>query len=171
MNTLILGGVRSGKSRFAESLATQGSGSKILIATGTAGDEEMAARIAAHRAKRAPGWKVIEEPLHLAAALAKASTPGAFVVVDCLTLWLTNLLCHADAELVDTEVESLIGSLPALSGDHVFVANEVGLGIMPINELARKFSDAAGLLHQRLGALCDSVILTVAGIPMTVKRG
>jgi adenosylcobinamide kinase/adenosylcobinamide-phosphate guanylyltransferase len=170
MNTLVLGGVRSGKSRFAESLAVQGAGSKILIATGTAGDQGMAARIAAHRAKRATSWKVIEEPLHLAAALAKAATPGTFVVVDCLTLWLTNLLCHADADLLNMEVESLISSLPALSGDNVFVANEVGLGIMPINELARKFTDAAGMLHQRLGTLCDSVVLMVAGIPMTIKR-
>lgn len=130
----------------------------------------MAARIAAHRAKRATSWKVIEKPLHLAAAMAKAANPGAFVVVDCLTLWVTNLLCHADTELFDTEVEALISSLPALSGDHVFMANEVGLGIMPINELARKFTDAAGVLHQRLGALCDSVVLMIAGIPMTIKR-
>jgi adenosylcobinamide kinase / adenosylcobinamide-phosphate guanylyltransferase len=169
MKTLVLGGVRSGKSRFAEALALQSAGTKILIATGTAGDKEMASRIAAHRARRAMSWTVIEEPLHLAEALGRAATPGAVVLVDCLTLWLTNLVCHRDPEVINKQVESLICLLPELSGDYIFVANEVGFGIMPINELARQFGDAAGVLHQRLAVLCESVVLMVAGIPMTIK--
>jgi adenosylcobinamide kinase / adenosylcobinamide-phosphate guanylyltransferase len=169
MKTLVLGGVRSGKSRFAEALAQRNAGSVTLIATGTAGDEEMAARIAAHRARRPVHWSVVEEPLHLARALVRTATPGSVVVVDCLTLWLTNLLCHSDSRLLDTEVEALMASLPNLPGDQVLVGNEVGFGIMPINDLARRFGDAAGVLHQRLAALCDSAVLMVAGLPLTVK--
>jgi adenosylcobinamide kinase/adenosylcobinamide-phosphate guanylyltransferase len=169
VKTLVLGGVRSGKSRYAEALASRSAGAVTLIATGTAGDEEMATRIAAHRARRAATWTVVEEPLHLAGALARTATPGTVVVVDCLTLWLTNLLCHADPAILDTELEALVESLPNLPGNQVFVGNEVGFGIMPINDLARRFGDAAGILHQRLAALCDFVVLMVAGLPLTVK--
>jgi adenosylcobinamide kinase / adenosylcobinamide-phosphate guanylyltransferase len=171
VKTLILGGVRSGKSRFAEALALKNAKSATLIATGTAGDEEMAARIAAHRERRAPSWTVIEEPLLLAATLARAAAPGNVVVVDCLTLWLTNLLCHADPAVLDREVEALIDVLPALPGQQIFVGNEVGFGIMPIDGLARRFGDAAGVLHQRLAAACDAVVLMVAGLPQTIKDG
>jgi adenosylcobinamide kinase/adenosylcobinamide-phosphate guanylyltransferase len=169
VKTLILGGVRSGKSRFAEVLALKNATCATLIATGTAGDDEMAARIAAHRERRAASWTVIEEPLLLAAALRSTATPGAVVVVDCLTLWLTNLLCHADPAVLDREVEALMGALPALPGRQIFVGNEVGFGIMPIDGLARRFGDAAGVLHQRLAAACDAVVLMVAGLPLTIK--
>jgi adenosylcobinamide kinase/adenosylcobinamide-phosphate guanylyltransferase len=169
VKTLILGGVRSGKSRYAEVLALGNTKCPTLIATGTAGDEEMAVRIAAHRERRAASWAVIEEPLLLAAALARAAAPGAVVVVDCLTLWLTNLLCHADPAVLDREVEALMGALPALPGQQIFVGNEVGFGIMPIDGLARRFGDAAGVLHQRLAAVCDAVVLMVAGLPLTIK--
>jgi adenosylcobinamide kinase/adenosylcobinamide-phosphate guanylyltransferase len=169
MKTLILGGVRSGKSRFAETLALNHAQDPTLIATGTAGDEEMAARIAAHRARRAATWTVKEEPLRLAAALSTSTRPGAVVVVDCLTLWLSNLLCQDDAGLLDREVEAFLRTVPSLPGHQVFVANEVGFGIMPINALARRFGDAAGVLHQRLALLCDTVVLMVAGIPLGIK--
>ncbi len=169
MRSLILGGVRSGKSRHAESLAQAVAGPVTLIATGTAGDEEMAARIAAHRANRPSRWNVVEEPVHLARALARAALPGGVVIVDCLTLWLTNILCHEDPRMLDTEVEALAALLPDLPGVQILVGNEVGFGIMPVNALARRFGDVAGVLHQRLAGLCDSVVLMVAGIPLTVK--
>ena len=169
MKTLVLGGVRSGKSRHAECLARDATGPITLIATGTAGDEEMAARIAAHRANRPARWSVIEEPLRLSNALARAATADSTVIVDCLTLWLTNLLCHANTKLLKTEVESLLAALPQLPGTLIFVGNEVGFGIMPINDLARRFGDAAGVLHQRLAVVCDRVVLMIAGLPLTVK--
>jgi adenosylcobinamide kinase / adenosylcobinamide-phosphate guanylyltransferase len=169
VKTLILGGVRSGKSRFAEALALKNARTMTLIATGTAGDDEMAARIAAHRERRAANWTVIEEPVLLAAALTRSAAPGTVVVVDCLTLWLTNLLCHADSVLLDREVEALMVALPTLPGHQVFVGNEVGFGIMPVNELARRFGDAAGILHQRLAAVCDTLVLMVAGLPLIIK--
>jgi adenosylcobinamide kinase/adenosylcobinamide-phosphate guanylyltransferase len=169
VRTLILGGVRSGKSRHAEELAREAAVPVTLIATATAGDEEMAARIAAHRARRPANWTVIEEPLHLAHALARASHPESTVIVDCLTLWLTNLLCHADPALLETEVNSLMSALAALPGHQILVGNEVGLGIMPVNDLARRFVDVAGDVHRRVGLLCDRVVLLVAGLPITLK--
>jgi adenosylcobinamide kinase / adenosylcobinamide-phosphate guanylyltransferase len=169
MKTLVLGGVRSGKSRYAESLAREAVRPITVIATGTAGDQEMTARIAAHRACRPAHWSVIEEPLYLSDALFRASNPDSLIVIDCLTLWLSNLLLHTDTRLLDSEVEGLIAALPDLPGSHIFVGNEVGFGIMPINALARRFGDAAGLLHQQLAAVCDRVVLVVAGLPLTVK--
>lgn len=169
MKTLVLGGVRSGKSRYAESLAREAVGPITVVATGTVGDEEMAARIAAHRARRPAHWTVIEEPLYLSGALSRVSNPDSLIIIDCLTLWLSNLLCHVDSRLLDTEVERLLAALPDLPGNHIFVANEVGLGIMPINALARRFADTTGLLHQRLAAACDRVVLMIAGLPLTLK--
>jgi adenosylcobinamide kinase/adenosylcobinamide-phosphate guanylyltransferase len=169
VKTLVLGGVRSGKSRHAEALAQQLAGTITVIATAAAGDEEMAARIAAHRAMRPVHWAVVEEPLHLSHALSRAATPESAIIVDCLTLWLTNLLCHTDPRLLESEVEALISVLPGLPGTQVLVGNEVGLGIMPVSQLARRFGDAAGNLHQRLAAICDCVVLMVAGVPLTVK--
>jgi adenosylcobinamide kinase/adenosylcobinamide-phosphate guanylyltransferase len=168
-----------------------------LIATGAAGDDEMAARIAAHRAQRPLEWRVIEEPIHLSQALLAAapsagataalppgesaqtaespgatrcgSSTGPVVIVDCLTLWLTNLLCHSDGDLLEKEVEALFHVLPRLKATVVFVSNEVGFGIMPVNELARRFADHAGILHQRLAVLVDRVVLMVAGLAVTIK--
>jgi adenosylcobinamide kinase/adenosylcobinamide-phosphate guanylyltransferase len=169
VRTLVLGGVRSGKSRYAEGLAGAAAGRHTVIATGTAGDKEMTARIAAHRAQRPAHWCVIEEPLHLARALVRSAAPESVIVVDCLTLWLTNLLCHADPLLLESEVEALMALLAALPGTQILVGNEVGLGVMPVNELARRYADVAGTVHQRLAAICDHVILMVAGLPMMVK--
>jgi len=170
MKILVLGGVRSGKSRYAGTLASRAAGPTTLIATATAGDAEMAQRIAAHRASRPAHWRVIEEPLHLAEVLAKVAAPHSVVIVDCLTLWLTNLLCQEAADGGAAQVDTLLATLPGLPGTLIFVSNEVGLGIMPVNALARRFGDVAGNLHQRLATLCDRVLLMVAGLPLTVKE-
>lgn len=164
--TLVLGGARSGKSRFAEDLVA-GSGLRpVLIATAEAGDEEMAARIAAHRARRGPGWTAVEEPLELASALA-AVAPGQAALVDCLTLWLANLM--AAGRDVDAARRTLAAALPGLAAPAVLVSNEVGQGIVPDNALARRFRDAAGLLHQDVAAAADRVWFVVAGLPRRLK--
>ena len=163
--TLILGGARSGKSRYAEGLITALPGPWIYVATAEARDREMAERIAAHRARRGTGWTTIEAPRDLAGALAAhGKTP---VLVDCLTLWLSNVLL-ADAD-VDAEIAQLEGSLAHVAAPIVLVANEVGFGIVPDNALGRRFRDLQGLLNQRIAARADRVILVVAGLPLTMK--
>ena len=169
MRTLVLGGVRSGKSRYAEALAQAQSAPVLLLATATAGDAEMARRIEAHRARRPAQWAVLEEPLSLAAALSNAAAPNRLILVDCLTLWLTNLFCLDDAQRLHSEVGRLVETWPTLPGEVVAVSNEVGMGIMPINELARRFADVAGELHQALAASSERVVSVVAGIPVIVK--
>jgi adenosylcobinamide kinase / adenosylcobinamide-phosphate guanylyltransferase len=169
VRTLILGGVRSGKSRYAETLAHAHSGAVIVLATATAGDPEMARRIEIHRARRPAQWAVLEEPLALAAALTKAAAPGRLVLVDCLTLWLSNLLCQDDPTRLETEMARLQEVWPKLPGEVVAVSNEVGMGIMPVNELARRFADIAGELHQVLAAHSERVVSVVAGIPVIIK--
>ena len=164
--TLVLGGARSGKSRHAETLVTALAQPWLYIATGEPRDNEMAARIAEHRARRGDEWQTVEAPHDLAAALA-AVPAGAAVLVDCLTLWLTNvMLAGAD---VDAEISRFERALEERTGPVILVTNEVGLGIVPENALARRFRDAAGRLNQRLARLADRVILLVAGIPMKVK--
>ena len=169
MKALILGGVRSGKSRYAAELARQQGCPITLIATGAALDDEMAARIEAHRANRPATWAVVEEPTHLAAALAATAGENRVVLVDCLTLWLSNMLCGDDPDALRRESRSLVETLPALPGHCVLVANEVGLGIIPVNALARRFADEAGAIHQGLAGICDRVVFMVAGLPLTVK--
>jgi adenosylcobinamide kinase / adenosylcobinamide-phosphate guanylyltransferase len=166
---LVLGGVRSGKSRYADQVARARPGAVTVIATGEARDEEMAARIEAHRRQRDARWRVIEEPVRLAAALRAADSTEGLVIVDCLTLWLSNLLGADDEEAAQRETRALLDALPALPGDCILISNEVGFGIIPASPLARRFGDEAGLLHQRVAALCDRVILLVAGLPLTVK--
>ncbi len=168
--TLILGGVRSGKSRYADALAVARSRPVTVIATGAAQDEEMAARIEAHRRHRDARWRVIEEPVHLAAALRTALSRNGPVIVDCLTLWLSNLLCGDDPGAAPREIESLLHTLSALDGECILISNEVGFGIIPVSALARRFGDEAGALHQRIASLCDRVVLMVAGLPLTVKE-
>lgn len=164
--TLVLGGARSGKSRHAEALVTAHPAPWLYLATAQALDAEMAARIAAHRADRVPGWETVETPLDLAGTLA-AAPDGRPVLVDCLTLWLSNLLlAGGDPE---AETEALAARLARPAGPWVLVANEVGLGIVPENALARRFRDAAGRLNQRVAAVADAVVLTVAGLPLKVK--
>ncbi len=164
--TLILGGARSGKSRFAEGLALQAE-RPYYLATGQAWDTEMADRIKTHKAQRGPQWDNIEEPLALTDRLKALSVPEKPILVDCLTLWLTNLMM-AEYDIA-VERQRLLECLPDLPGPVLFVSNEVGFGIVPDNALARRFRDEAGRLHQALAARADSVYLLVAGIPMTVK--
>jgi adenosylcobinamide kinase/adenosylcobinamide-phosphate guanylyltransferase len=166
MLELILGGARSGKSRLAEARAKEGGLPVTYIATGQALDEEMAARIAHHQSRRPQEWPTVEVPLRLAAALANEAAPDRCLLVDCLTLWLSNLLL-AGAE--GEEVPALLEALPALPGRVILVSNEVGWGVVPANALARRFTDEQGRLNQRVAALCDRVSLTVAGLAVELK--
>ena len=164
--TLVLGGARSGKSRHAEALTLRHPPPWRYIATARALDAEMATRIAEHRARRSEGWITAEAPLDLPAALAEAPD-GQPVLIDCLTLWLSNLLlAGADPE---PEASRLAAALAARRGPWVAVANEVGLGIVPETPLARRFRDAAGRLNQAVAAAADEVLLLVAGLPLRLK--
>lgn len=165
--TLVLGGARSGKSRHAEGLVTALGGPRLYIATARVWDNEMAERVAAHRDDRGPGWTTVEEPLDLTGALRRHAAGGTGVLVDCLTLWLTNLMM-AERD-VEAETAALVATLATLPGRIVLVSNEVGLGIVPDNALARRFRDHAGRLHQAVAALAPTVVLTVAGLPLHVK--
>jgi adenosylcobinamide kinase/adenosylcobinamide-phosphate guanylyltransferase len=164
--TLVLGGARSGKSRYAEWLIATYPKPWIYVATAEARDDEMAERIAAHKAKRDAGWQTVEAPQDLADAL-KAAPSDAAVLVDCLTLWLSNLMEGAfDIETQTTRLQAALGER---AGPTVLVSNEVGLGIVPDNALARRFRDLQGTLNQRLAAQAARVIMMVAGLPVPVK--
>ena len=165
--TLVLGGARSGKSRHAETLVEAQPGACIYLATAEPGDEEMAERIRRHRARRGVRWETLEEPLDLAAALRRAARPDGAVLVDCLTLWLSNLL--GAARDAGSETQRLVAALPELSRPVVFVSNEVGLGIVPEGALARAFVDHAGRLHQSLAGAAQSVLFMAAGLPLVLK--
>jgi adenosylcobinamide kinase/adenosylcobinamide-phosphate guanylyltransferase len=169
MRTLILGGARSGKSALAERLARESGREVVYLATAQAGDGEMAARIAHHRARRPAHWLCVEEPLALAAALRAQARADRFVLVDCLTLWLSNLLGDADPRRFGAERAALLDALPALPGEIALVGNEVGLGVVPLGELSRRFVDEAGRLHQSLAAACERVLLVAAGLPLALK--
>lgn len=162
--TLVLGGARSGKSTTAEGLLAS-QNKPVYLATGQAGDAEMAERIRHHRDRRGPAWETVEEPLDLVGALQKLS--GRPVLVDCLTLWLSNLMLAETP--VEAEIERLAVALPGLAGPVVFVANEVGLGIVPDNALARKFRDCAGRLNQTVAAACPRVFFVAAGLSLVLK--
>jgi adenosylcobinamide kinase / adenosylcobinamide-phosphate guanylyltransferase len=169
--TLVLGGARSGKSAWAESLIEQQMGDvwegAIYLATATAADTEMAARILEHRERRGPQWQTVEEPLQIAGALKKFADPMRPVLVDCLTLWLSNLMLNEQD--VTSELSELENHLNDLAGPVVFVSNEVGLSIVPDNALARAFRDHAGRLNQQLAARADFVVFITAGLPITLK--
>ena len=162
--TLVLGGARSGKSRHAESLITAGPPPWVYVATAEPLDDEMTSRIAAHRARRGAGWRDLEAPRDLAGALAGLRDA---VLVDCLTLWLSNLML-ADAD-IEAESARLEDVLTRMAAPVVLVSNEVGSGIVPDNALARRFRDAQGRLNQRIAARADRVVLMVAGLPLVVK--
>jgi adenosylcobinamide kinase / adenosylcobinamide-phosphate guanylyltransferase len=166
--TLILGGVRSGKTRLAQRVAVASGLAVTYVATATAGDAEMARRIGDHRAQRPVDWALIEEPLELARVLRAEAASGRCILVDCLTLWLTNLL-HAPGDVLTRERDGLLAVLPGLPGDLILVANETNLGVIPMGELSRRFCDEAGALHQDLVHSCDRVVLTVAGLPLVLK--
>ncbi|HEX9701585.1 MAG TPA: bifunctional adenosylcobinamide kinase/adenosylcobinamide-phosphate guanylyltransferase [Rhodospirillales bacterium] len=168
--TLILGGARSGKSRFAEELVLttlKPDGTAVFLATAEAGDAEMAARIARHRKRRGPVWRTVEEPLDLAVALARYTRPASPVLVDCLTLWLANVL--AAGRDADREIDGLVEALADAAGPVILVSNEVGHGIIPDNALARSYADHAGLMNQRVAVAADKVVLMSAGLPQVLK--
>jgi adenosylcobinamide kinase/adenosylcobinamide-phosphate guanylyltransferase len=178
--TLVLGGARSGKSAHAERLAAQSGKEIVYVATAGAGDNEMAKRIATHRAGRPAHWTTVEEPLALAAVLRQWRAPHRLVLVDCLTLWLTNLLFADGADYPDVgeialprrfhdERAALLAQLERDDGDVVFVSNEVGMGIVPFGAVTRAFADEAGRLNQAVAAACDHVVFVAAGLPLALK--
>jgi len=168
MLQLILGGARSGKSGHAQATA-QASGKPVcIIATAEAGDEEMQQRIALHRQQRPSHWQLVEQPIRLAGALREQDRADACLLVDCLTLWLSNLLLAGD-DCFERETEALFQLLPQLQAEVIFVSNEVGQGIIPLGELNRRFVDEAGRLHQRLAQLCERVDFMVAGLVNRLK--
>jgi adenosylcobinamide kinase/adenosylcobinamide-phosphate guanylyltransferase len=166
MKELILGGARSGKSAYAQRRAAESGLPVTVIVTGTAGDDEMAARIAHHRAARPADWRVVEAPRALAAALRAEAAAGRCLIVDCLTLWLMNLI---DGDFA-AERRALFDALPGLPGEVLFVANEIGLGIVPLGEETRRFRDEAGRLNQDLAAACERATLVAAGLPLPLKK-
>ncbi len=163
---LIIGGARSGKSALAERRASESGLEVIYLATATVGDGEMAARIAHHRQRRPAQWQTVEEPLHLAAALRGHASEQRLLLVDCLTLWLSNLLLGPGLE---PERGQLLGALGDLPGRIILVSNEVGWGIVPINDLARRFADEQGRLNQEVAARSVRVTLVAAGLPLELK--
>ena len=169
MKTLILGGVRSGKSRLAERLAIESTMPVTYIATATVQDAEMQQRIALHQVRRPEHWRLVEEPLQLAQALTALAQPDHCLLVDCLTLWLTNLLMSNDDERLAKEIHAFVTAVPNLPGTIILVSNETNLGIVPLGEMSRRFCDEAGLLHQKIAQVCDRVVLTVAGLPHLLK--
>ena len=163
---LILGGARSGKSALAELRARDSGLAVTYVATATAGDAEMQQRIAHHRQRRPAHWLTMEEPRALAATLRAEAAPDRCLLVDCLTLWLSNLLLGPGLE---PERQSLLDTLPTLPGQVILVSNEVGWGIVPMNELARRFADEQGRLNQAVAARCPRVTLVAAGLPLVLK--
>jgi len=180
---LILGGARSGKSALAEQRAMAGGRRVVYIATAEVRDDEMARRIAHHRARRPAGWGLREAPLQLAEVLREEARDDTCLLVDCLTLWLSNLLFAGaaarqaeagepvDCPLLARETQALETILPTLPGQVVLVSNEVGWGIVPMHPVSRCFADEQGRLNQRIAAVCDEVTLVAAGLPLTLKSG
>lgn len=164
---LVLGGARSGKSRYAQVWAEALAGKLVYLATAQAFDQEMRERIGLHRADRGPRWSTIEEPLELGEAITASSTPETVVLVDCLTLWASNLMLAERDTAAATE--GLVRSLSAAQGPVILVANEVGLGIVPDNALARRFRDVAGRINQEMAGVVDSAIFIAAGLPIILK--
>lgn len=164
---LVLGGARSGKSRFAQGLAEGSGKAPVLVATATAFDDEMRERIARHRSERGARWRTVEANIALCEALAREAGPERVVVVDCLTLWLTNVMLGGrDVAMESLSLAAQVASLPA---PVIYVSNEVGSGIVPDNLLAREFRDAQGRLNQAMARACDTVVLVTAGLPLTLK--
>ena len=170
MKELILGGARSGKSHYAEQRAKDSGLNVIYIATAQALDSEMQQRIEKHQEQRPSHWQLIEEPIHLVSALKENANNQTCILVDCLTLWLSNQLCSEEhkAKLLEN-IQSLVDTVSKLDGRIIFVSNEVSMGVIPMGEISRQFVDEAGRLHQRLAAVCDNVTLMVAGIPSQIK--
>ncbi|NIE95379.1 bifunctional adenosylcobinamide kinase/adenosylcobinamide-phosphate guanylyltransferase [Acinetobacter sp. Tr-809] len=170
MLQLILGGARSGKSRLAEQTAKDTGLSVTYIATAQALDAEMQQRIEHHQQQRPDHWQVLEEPIYLADRLLQCDQTNQLILVDCLTLWLTNLLLAEDPALQQQQMQKLFEVLPQLQSQIILVSNETGLGVIPMGEISRRFVDEAGRLHQTLGQLANKVMFCVAGFPMILKN-
>ncbi|WP_434458035.1 bifunctional adenosylcobinamide kinase/adenosylcobinamide-phosphate guanylyltransferase [Stutzerimonas urumqiensis] len=169
MIDLILGGARSGKSRLAERLARESGLAVTYVATSQPLDTEMARRIEGHRARRPAAWQLVEEPLALAETLLAHAGGDRCLLVDCLTLWLTNLLLAEEPARLSREREALLEALVTVPGRVLLVSNETGLGVVPMGELSRRYVDEAGWLHQAIAERADRVVFTVAGLPMVLK--
>lgn len=169
MAEMILGGARSGKSRLAERQAADSGLAVVYIATSQPLDGEMSARVAHHRARRPDHWGLVEEPVELARVLREHASAGTCLLVDCLTLWLTNLLMLEDEARLAAERDALLACIAELPGRVLLVSNETGLGVVPLGELTRRYVDEAGWLHQALAERCTRVTFTVAGLPMLLK--
>ncbi|UBM26472.1 bifunctional adenosylcobinamide kinase/adenosylcobinamide-phosphate guanylyltransferase [Pseudomonas sp. p1(2021b)] len=169
MRNLILGGARSGKSRLAEQLAVASGLPVTYIATSQPLDGEMNERVQLHRQRRPSEWGLVEEPLALASVLHAQADIGRCLLVDCLTLWLTNLLMLEDDQRLAHERDALLDCLQTLPGTLILVSNETGLGVVPMGELTRRYVDLAGWLHQAVAERCERVVLTVAGLPLMLK--
>ena len=178
--SFVLGGARSGKSAHAEALAHDTGKEVVYIATAQAGDTEMARRIALHRSRRSAAWRTLEEPLALADALREWSTPQRVLLIDCLTVWLSNLLFSERHDYPDTGViqppqrfdderAAFLAALAASTGDVVLVSNEVGMGIVPMGAVSRWYADEAGRLNQAVAACCERVVFVAAGLPLVLK--
>jgi adenosylcobinamide kinase/adenosylcobinamide-phosphate guanylyltransferase len=167
LRLLVIGCTRSGKSRYAEERVLRLGLAPVYIATGAAGDAEMAVRIAGHRMRRGPEWRTVEEPLNLPERIINEAQAGKAVLVDCLTLWLSNLMVSERG--LDSATSRLIEALVHAEGPVVVVSNEVGGGIVPDNALAREFADAQGELNQRVARAVDEVVLVAAGLPLVLK--
>ena len=166
-SVLVLGGARSGKSAYAQRLAEAMAAERLYLATAEAGDAEMAARIARHQAGRGGGWTTREAPLALAEALGAEARVGRVVLVDCITLWLSNLMA-ADRD-TESEVAGLVDVIGALQGPAIFVSNEVGMGVVPETRLGRDFRDAQGRANQEVARACDAAVFVAAGLPRLHK--
>jgi adenosylcobinamide kinase/adenosylcobinamide-phosphate guanylyltransferase len=181
MRELIIGGARSGKSALAQLRARQSGRAVVVLATARAEDPEMARRVAHHRQHRPAEWISVEEPLQLASALGRHAAPGGCILVDCLTLWLSNLFFAGraarqaeagepvDCPLLTEQIAALLNCIPTFPGHLILVSNEVGCGIVPMSAVARAFADEQGRLNQRVAAACDRVTLTAAGLPLELK--
>jgi adenosylcobinamide kinase/adenosylcobinamide-phosphate guanylyltransferase len=167
---LITGGARSGKSRYAEERARAVGARRLYLATAEAKDEEMALRIAEHRKRRGEEWITVEEPIELASQLLKHRGEVDCALVDCVTLWISNLLLRQDENAATKKLDELVDALTLLDFHVFFVTNEVGYGVVPDNVLARKFRDLVGLTNQRVAEAADEVVLMVAGLPIIVKK-
>jgi len=169
LKELVLGGARSGKSKLAEQAAEASGLQRIYIATAQAGDAEMAQRIELHRQRRGENWQLVEEPINLAQVLRDAAREDTCILVDCLTLWLSNCLFCGDESEWPNQRAALLEALEKLPGQLIFVSNEISMGVIPMGEVTRQFVDEAGLLHQALAEICDRVTLSVAGLPYVLK--
>ncbi|WP_188381100.1 bifunctional adenosylcobinamide kinase/adenosylcobinamide-phosphate guanylyltransferase [Oxalicibacterium faecigallinarum] len=182
MRTMVIGGTRSGKSTYAESLAKASGKQLIYVATSEAGDDEMMHRIVHHRARRDAAWVTLEEPIALAAIIEQHSTPDSVLLIDCLTVWLSNLLfseamAFPEIGIIEppaifhTQSNAFFQALASARGDIVLVTNEVGQGVVPTGAISRWFVDESGRMNQAVAALCDRVVLVTAGLPLTLKGG